>query len=137
VHGDFRLDNVLVDHDEPTAIIDWELSTLGDPLTDLALMVVYQRLGHVVGSSSIADASSAPGFLSEDEVLRRYAAGAGQQLRGFGFYLALASFKLAGIAEGVYHRHLKGQTVGRGFEHVSDIPEILIASGLRSFKEYR
>ncbi len=136
VHGDFKLDNVLIDADKPTAVVDWEMSTLGDTLTDLALLLVYKRLGDRAGSSSIADSTSAPGFLSEVDILQRYAAGSGQHLDGFGFHLALASFKLAGIFEGVYFRHLNGQTIGIGFEHLSDVPELLIASGLESIKEY-
>lgn len=136
VHGDFKLDNVLVHHDEPTALIDWEMSTLGDGLTDLALMLVYQRLGHQFGSASISDSASAPGFLSENEILHRYVTGTGRQVDGFGFYLALASFKLAGIVEGINFRHRNGQTVGGAeFEHLSEIPELLIASGLESIKE--
>jgi len=136
VHGDFKLDNVLVEDDEPRAVVDWEMSTLGDALTDLALLVVYQRLGAELGGSSVTDSASAPGFLSEDEITQRYAAGSGRSLDGFGFYLALAAFKLAGILEGVYLRHLNGQTHGPGFEHVSEGPELLIASGLRSIKEH-
>lgn len=136
VHGDFKLDNVLVHHDEPTALIDWEMSTLGDGLTDLALMIVYRRLGYQVGSASISDSASAPGFLSEGEILHHYATGTGRQVDGFGFYLALASFKLAGIVEGINFRHRNGQTVGGAeFEHLSEIPELLIASGLESIKE--
>lgn len=135
VHGDFKLDNVLVEDDRVTAVLDWEMSTLGDTLTDLALMVVYKRLGDQAGSSSVTDSASASGFLSEDELLARYADGTGRSLDGFGFHLALAAFKLAGILEGVYFRHLNGQTVGDGFEHVSEIPELLIASGLASIKE--
>lgn len=137
VHGDFKLDNLLVDEsDEPRALIDWEMSTLGDTITDLALLVVYQRLGERAGSSSVTDSASAPGFLDEEAILARYSAGTGQRLDGFGFYLALAAFKLAGIVEGVYFRHRNGQTVGEGFEHLSEVPELLIVSGLEWIEEY-
>ena len=75
VHGDYRLDNVLVDdNDRPVAVIDWEMATIGDPLTDLALLVVYRRLGTLLGGDQVADASSAPGFLNEDELIERYTA---------------------------------------------------------------
>ncbi|NUR97802.1 MAG: phosphotransferase family protein [Kribbellaceae bacterium] len=136
VHGDLRLDNLLIDaSDQPAAVIDWEMATLGDPLTDLALMVVYQRIGELAGSEAVADASSAPGFLSEDEVLDRYAITSGRDLADLGFYLALASFKLAAILEGIHYRYLRGETVGPGFDAVGALPEQLLASGLTSLKE--
>jgi aminoglycoside phosphotransferase (APT) family kinase protein len=66
VHGDFRLDNILTDdRDRPAAVIDWEMATLGDPLTALALMCVYGRLGEQVKGDAIVDCASAPGFLSD------------------------------------------------------------------------
>jgi len=134
VHGDYRLDNVLVDDgDRPAAVIDWEMATLGDPLTDLALLIVYRRLGH----NALADAAAAPGFLSEDEILERYAAGSARDLSRFGFYLGLASYKLAVIIEGIHYRHLHGQTVGPGFESVGAAVHPLLEAGLTSLKEYR
>ena len=138
VHGDFRLDNVLTDaQDRPAAVIDWEMATLGDPLTDLALLVVYQRLGELVGGNAVADAASAPGFLTEDEILARYATHSGRDLSGFGFYLGLASYKLAAILEGIHFRHLRGQTVGPGFENIGPAVNPLLDAGLTALKEYR
>jgi aminoglycoside phosphotransferase (APT) family kinase protein len=138
VHGDFRLDNVLTDsQDRPAAVIDWEMATLGDPLTDLALMVVYQRLAELVDGNAVADASSAPGFLSEDEVLARYATHSDRDLSRFGFYLGLASYKLAAILEGIHYRHLQGRTVGPGFENIGPAIHPLLDAGLTALKEYR
>jgi len=138
VHGDYRLDNVLVDtDDQPTAVLDWEMATLGDPLTDLALMVVYQRLGELVAGNAVADAASAPGFLTEDEIVARYAMHSNRDLSRFGFYLGLASYKLAAILEGIHYRHLHGQTVGLGFENVGPAIHPLLDTGLTALKEYR
>lgn len=138
VHGDYRLDNVLIDEaDQLAAVIDWEMATLGDPVTDLALMIVYHRLSDIVGSSAVADAASAPGFLSEAEIIARYAAGTGRDLSRFGFYLGLALFKLAAIHEGIYYRYLQGQTVGPGFENVGESIQPLLDAGLTALKEYR
>jgi len=138
VHGDYRLDNVLVDtDDQPTAVLDWEMATLGDPLTDLALMVVYQRLGELVAGNAVADAASAPGFLTEDEIVARYAMHSNRDLSRFGFYLGLASYKLAAILEGIHYRHLHGQTVGPGFENVGPAIHPLLDTGLTALKEYR
>jgi aminoglycoside phosphotransferase (APT) family kinase protein len=130
VHGDYRLDNVIFgDDDRIAAVVDWEMATLGDPLTDLALFLIYQRFAPLM-NGSIADASMAPGFLTEDEVLDRYAAASNRDLGGIGFYLGLAAYKLAVIAEGIYYRHLHGQTVGEGFAAVNSITEPLLEAGI-------
>lgn len=135
VHGDYRLDNVLTaDDGQLVAVLDWEMATLGDPLTDLALMSIYQRFAEVMGGS-IADASSAPGFLTKDEVIARYAAASHRDLAHFGFYLGLAAFKLAVITEGIYYRHLHGQTVGAGFDTVGTITEPLLEAGIGLVRE--
>jgi aminoglycoside phosphotransferase (APT) family kinase protein len=135
VHGDYRLDNVLVDGaDRATAVLDWEMATLGDPLTDLALMLTYHRLGAQIGEA-VADASAAPGFLSEGEIVARYAAGSDRDLSGFGWYLGLAAYKLAAILEGIHYRHLAGQTVGSGFDRIGDVIHPLLDAGLTALKE--
>jgi len=137
VHGDFRLDNVLVDDgDRMAAIIDWEMATLGDPLTDLALMLVYGRLGDSGLGDNVVDVASAPGYLSEPEIIERYAAASERDLSRFGFYLGLASFKLAGIIEGIHYRYVNGQTVGEGFAEVGKSVNPLLESGLKAMKEY-
>jgi aminoglycoside phosphotransferase (APT) family kinase protein len=128
VHGDYRLDNVLVGSDDKVAaVVDWEMATLGDPLTDVGLLLVYQRLGNL-GSAPLG--SAAPGYPDEAAVLRAYGALSGRDLSHLGFYIALASFKLAVIAEGIHFRHIHGQTVGEGFEETGTIVEPLSASGL-------
>jgi aminoglycoside phosphotransferase (APT) family kinase protein len=130
VHGDYRLDNVLTDDaDRIRAVIDWEMATLGDPLTDLALLTIYARFAKIMGTS-IANASEAPGFLTEAEIIARYAASSSRDLAHFGFYLGLAAYKLAVITEGIYYRHLHGQTVGEGFEGVGTLTEPLLAAGV-------
>jgi aminoglycoside phosphotransferase (APT) family kinase protein len=138
VHGDYRLDNVLTDdHDRVAAVVDWEMATLGDPLTDLALLVVSQRLGARSGAAAVASAASAPGFLTEDEIVERYARRSARDLSRFGFYLGLASYKLAAILEGIHYRHLHGLTVGPGFEQIGEAVPPLLAAGLRALKEHR
>lgn len=139
VHGDYRLDNVLTDpEDRLAAVIDWEMATLGDPLTDLALMIVYGRLAaNGSGNATVADASLAPGFLSEDEIIARYTARSDRDMSRFGFYLGLAAFKLAVILEGIHYRHLRGQTVGEGFDTIGAAIEPLLETGLTALKEHR
>ncbi|MCU1648414.1 MAG: Acyl-CoA dehydrogenase family er [Nocardia sp.] len=135
VHGDYRLDNILVDaRDQVAAVLDWEMATLGDPLTDIGLLLVYQRMGarRIPG---VTDVAAAPGFLTESEMLDRYARVAGLDLTHIGFYVALASFKLAVIAEGIYYRYIHGQTVGSGFDNVGDMVDPLLRAGIAALEE--
>jgi aminoglycoside phosphotransferase (APT) family kinase protein len=135
VHGDYRLDNVLVDpEDRVGAVVDWELATVGDSLTDLALMCVYDRLAKI-GGDTVTDVSSAPGYLDEEQVIARYSAGSDRDLGDFGFYLGLACFKLAGIMEGIHYRYVNGQTVGDGFDIAGDVVVPMLEAGLAALKE--
>ncbi|MBS1675260.1 MAG: phosphotransferase family protein [Actinobacteria bacterium] len=136
VHGDYRLDNLLTDAatDQVNAVLDWEMATLGDPLTDLALMVLYQRLAAIEGIGA-SDVSTAPGHLTESEMIERYAHASGRDLDGFGFYVALAAYKLAAILEGIHLRHLNGRTVGEGFETIGNGVEPLLDLGLTAIRK--
>jgi aminoglycoside phosphotransferase (APT) family kinase protein len=131
VHGDFRLDNLLVADDQVTAVLDWEMSTLGDPLTDVALMLAYQQLAEAGPATGavVTDAPLAPGYLDRDAVLARYAERSGRDVSDIGFHLSLAFFKLAVILEGIHFRHSQGQTVGSGFEGIGDMIVPLIDAG--------
>ncbi|MFD1827212.1 MULTISPECIES: phosphotransferase family protein [Mumia] len=135
VHGDFRLDNALVDTtpsggDRITAVLDWEMATLGDPLSDIALSIVYQEMGRTPGASAVSDATRASGYPSVDEVLERYSTRSGRDVSSMGFHLALGFYKLAIITEGIHYRYTQGQTVGEGFDRIGDVTEPLIALGL-------
>ncbi|MQA63189.1 MAG: phosphotransferase [Actinophytocola sp.] len=136
VHGDFRLDNLLVDDaDQVRAVLDWEMATLGDPLTDVALLLVYQRIARLATDYPVSNVSLAPGYPTDDEILRRYADASGRDLSDMGFYFGLAYFKLAVILEGIYYRFIHGQTVGDGFETVGAAVAPLIDAGLAALKE--
>ena len=134
VHGDYRLDNTIIDPDDNgilAAIVDWEMATLGDPLADLGLLLVYwdpitapiMPDGHAIGAN--------PGFPPVVEVARRYGAISGRSLDNFEFYLAMGYFKLAVIAEGIHNRFLAGLTVGDGFDTVGQAVAPLVEAGLR------
>lgn len=133
VHGDFRLDNLLVsDTDQVAAVLDWEMSTLGDPLTDLAVLLAYQQMGESGPASRtnvVTDATRAPGYLSRDDITARYAAQSGRDVSELGFHLGLAFFKLSVILEGIHYRHSHGQTVGTGFDGIGDMIVPLIDAG--------
>ena len=133
VHGDYRLDNVLVGSDDKiAAVVDWEMATLGDPLTDVGLLIVYQTMERL-GDGPMA--SAAPGYPAVPEVLAQYAEGSGRDLSDLGFYIALASFKAAVILEGIHYRYVHGQTVGEGFQEIGAMVEPLVASGLAAIRE--
>jgi aminoglycoside phosphotransferase (APT) family kinase protein len=133
VHGDYRLDNTLVcDDDRIVAVVDWEMSTLGDPLTDLGMLAVYMTLPEILPRNGIADASAAPGFLTIPEVVAAYGDASDRELTGLDYYVALSAFKLAVISEGIHFRYQQGQTVGAGFDTVGDTVEPLLALGLEA-----
>ena len=121
VHGDFRLDNTLVRLSRPSrvaAVVDWEMSTLGDPLADLGLTLSYWADG-AAGLPDVtvgATVTSLPGFWSRDEFAARYAELTGRDVSGIGYYIAFGYFKLAIVLEGIHARYLAHQTVGEGFE---------------------
>ena len=132
VHGDFRLDNTLVTlgaHPAVAAVVDWEMSTLGDPLADVGLTLIYwadpgdpQWLDINVGAS----VTSMPGFLSRAGLAARYAELTGRDLSGIGYYMAFGCFKLAVVLEGIHARFLQHQTVGEGFEREGPAVPVLI-----------
>ena len=133
VHGDFRLDNLLVtDADEVSAVLDWEMATIGDPLTDVALLEAYQTLPLMMDSVAVSDVSRTPGFITAPELRRRYAAASGRDLTHLSFHLGLAYFKLAVILEGIHYRYTQGQTVGSGFARIGEATGPLVAAGLRA-----
>ncbi|MEU4114828.1 phosphotransferase family protein [Kitasatospora sp. NPDC028055] len=135
VHGDYRLDNVLVDDaDAITAVLDWEMSTLGDPLTDIGLLVMYTELAGV-GGGIIPDAMTAPGFPAADGIVSYYAELTGRQAADLDWYVAFASFKLAAVAEGIHYRFQQGRTLGAGFERAGEMAPILARHGLTTLKE--
>jgi aminoglycoside phosphotransferase (APT) family kinase protein len=122
VHGDFRLDNMLIAAEPEAriaAVVDWEMSTLGDPLADLGLTLVYwvdpgeeDVLVHTAGRS----VTTSPGFLARDELVALYAELTGRDVSRIGYYMAFGCFKLAVVLEGIHARFLQHQTVGEGFE---------------------
>src|SRR6266702_1926904 len=130
VHGDFRLDNVLVTvspRPRIAAVVDWEMATLGDPLADLGLTLVYwtdpgeegwlDPASGEPGPGLRTDGTTSPGFLTRAEFAAGYARRTGRDISRIGYYVAFGYFKLAVVLEGIYARYLQHQTVGEGFEH--------------------
>jgi aminoglycoside phosphotransferase (APT) family kinase protein len=124
VHGDYRFDNVIYAPDDPgriAAVVDWEMSTIGDPLCDLGLLVVYwvnDPSDPAAGAAPRGRLSLGAGFPSGEEMVATYAARSGRDLSHLEWYVALGHYKLAIIAEGINARFLLGMTVGDGFETI-------------------
>jgi aminoglycoside phosphotransferase (APT) family kinase protein len=105
VHGDYRLDNAIFDRQGTLlAVLDWEIATIGDPLADLALMVVYWA---GPGEEAVGP-TSLPGFPDRDAVIARYTAATGADIAPLSWYLAFSYWKLACAAEGIYARYAAG-----------------------------
>jgi aminoglycoside phosphotransferase (APT) family kinase protein len=133
VHGDFRLDNTLVQLTMPAriaAVVDWEMSTLGDPLADLGLTLSYwaDDAGAQFPDINVgATVTALPGFYSRAQFAARYAELTGRDISSIGYYIAFGYFKLAVVLEGIHARYLLNQTVGEGFEHEGPAVPVLIA----------
>ena len=109
VHGDYRLDNCIIDDDgNLQAVLDWELCTLGDPLADVGQLLMYWT----EAGDTLAAAPDAPttveGFATKPELLERYAAASGRDVTDIDFYVAFGYWKLACICEGVLKRYQAG-----------------------------
>jgi aminoglycoside phosphotransferase (APT) family kinase protein len=109
VHGDYRLDNCMIGHDgKVAAVLDWELCTLGDPMADVGLLMVYWNDPAEDSSLLNVGATQVEGFPRKAELLERYAKASGRDLSEVDYYVALGYWKLACIIEGVYARYAAG-----------------------------
>ncbi|HKE49899.1 MAG TPA: phosphotransferase family protein [Actinomycetes bacterium] len=138
LHGDYRLDNVLVGADDRiAAVLDWEMSTLGDPLADVGLFLVYWELpDRLPVAGLIADVvRPEAGFPTAAELADRYAGRLGTELSGLPWYRGFGYFKLAVILEGIHYRFVAGQTVGDGFDNIGDLVPALVELGHQALAE--
>jgi aminoglycoside phosphotransferase (APT) family kinase protein len=144
VHGDFRLDNAVMQFDgggdgavgggaaHVAAVLDWEMATLGDPLADLGLFLVYWDVNRrIMPDNPVAQGiSDDAGFPSGMELVEHYATRSRLDLSPLPWYVAFGCFKLAVIAEGIHFRYLQGLTVGEGFDRMGDMVVPLARHGL-------
>ncbi len=134
VHGDYRLDNTMLAPGDPSrivAVLDWEMATLGDPLSDMGLFLVYwgRDQGNLAGSSAI---DTDAGFLPRDQIVQHYADRSGRDVSQLDFYEMLAAYKLAIILAGIEARYRMGKTVGEGFDHIGNMVESIANAALES-----
>jgi aminoglycoside phosphotransferase (APT) family kinase protein len=130
IHGDYHLDNTLCRRDRPelAAVIDWELSSIGDPLTDLGLLLMFwgPRATEPPGFPHVQAVSRREGALSRRELAERWARATGRSLEHIDYYLCFAFWRLAAIVEGAYELYVQGKVnsdYARGL--AQDVPALL------------
>lgn len=131
IHNDYKLNNMMFSEDDPSrvvAVVDWEMATIGDPLSDVAITVSYWDEADDAESlrSGFTSVTSAPGFISRREFIELYAAKSGRDMQEMDFYLTYAYFKVAVICQQIYYRWKKGQTQDPRFERLGKVTENLM-----------
>jgi aminoglycoside phosphotransferase (APT) family kinase protein len=130
VHNDYKLDNVMLDATDPdrlVAVLDWEMSTVGDPLADLGLTLTYWCLTE---ARQVAGMEAVDGWWDRERMVARYAERTGFVLDSLPWYEVLGVFKLAVIVQQIYARYLKGQTRDPRFRTMGRMVEALAAAAV-------
>lgn len=131
VHNDYKLDNVMIDSTRPErveAVLDWEMSTIGDPLVDLGVTLCYWAPPVALGA--VACVSQGPGWYSADDVIQHYASGTGFDVSNAVYYQIFAIFKLAVVIQQIYYRYHAGQTRDERFRNFHQRVKALAEAGL-------
>jgi aminoglycoside phosphotransferase (APT) family kinase protein len=114
VHGDFKLDNVMLDPLDPgrmVAVFDWEMSALGDPLVDVGILLAYWAPASPPEQrDALTTVTDRPGWLTPDQIVERYAERSGRDLASIRFYEVFALFKIAVVVQQIFFRYSRGQT---------------------------
>ncbi|HET6930016.1 MAG TPA: phosphotransferase family protein [Candidatus Acidoferrum sp.] len=142
IHNDYKYDNVVLDSNDITKIVgvlDWEMCTIGDPLTDLGTTLAYW-----IDAQDPEDLqqnrwgpTNVPGSLTRAEVVHRYAQKTGSDPSQIAFYLAFARFKLAVIVQQIYYRYHQGLTTDQRFASMPDMIQMLLRASLHAVQTGR
>jgi aminoglycoside phosphotransferase (APT) family kinase protein len=136
VHNDFKLDNIMLDADDPTrvvAVLDWEMCTVGDPLVDLGLFLGYWTMKGGAGTdknSSLRAVTNEPGWMTRQEIIDRYQTRTKRDLSAIVFYETFARFKVAVVIQQIYFRYVKGQTRDERFRNFDGLVSELTRDAL-------
>lgn len=133
VHGDYKVDNLMIASDDPghvLGLLDWEMSTLGDTLADVGLMISFwDEVGRPFNPLS-RGTTALEGFPTAQEIVEAYAQRRGIDPDDIEWYVAFADTKIAIILEGIHVRHLAGHTVGHGFDDIAGMVAPLVHRAL-------
>ena len=133
VHNDFKLDNVMLDEQNPThvvAVLDWEMSTVGNPLIDLGLFLAYWTMKGTESNTSLRAITNGPGWLTREEIIDQYETATGRDLSGIVFYETFARFKVAVVIQQIYFRYVRGQTQDARFRNLDAMVKELAEDAL-------
>lgn len=135
VHGDLKLDNTMLDPNDPgrvVAVLDWEMCTTGDPLVDLGQLLCYwaETGDPYPRTESVVQVTTLPGFYTRDEIVERYAARTGRDLSKIAFYEVFALYKVAVVVQQIYIRWKRGQTKDERFAGMGSRVDALAEAAL-------
>jgi len=142
IHNDFKYDNVVLDPDDLTrvrAVLDWEMATLGDPVSDLGMTLAYwfePGEAEMVGPAAFGP-TALPGNLTREEIVQRYAAGSGRAVDDVVFDYVLGLFKVGVIAQQIYFRYRQGLTQDERFAGLGFAVALLAQVGVRAVERNR
>lgn len=140
IHNDYKYDNIVLDANQPDnilAVLDWEMSTVGNPLMDLATSLAYWAEGTDSPALKPFNLTWLPGNLNRAEVLDRYAEKTGREIHHMVYYFAFASFKLGTIVQQIYARYKKGLTKDPRFAMLIEVVKACGQNGVKAIDKDR
>ncbi len=139
IHNDYKFDNVVFDPNNQQSIIgvlDWEMTTIGDPLMDLGCSLAYwiEDGDHEVLKQMGMMPTHLDGMLTRDEVVHQYASLSGMTIDDYSFYYIYGLFRLAVIVQQIFYRYEKGQTDNPAFKPLSMVRDLMLQQAIRQIK---
>jgi aminoglycoside phosphotransferase (APT) family kinase protein len=133
VHGDFKIDNLMFEKLDPSrilAVLDWEMSTLGDTMADVGLLISFWDEPGELHNPITKGATALPGFPRADDIVNLYAQRLGGDIDHLDWYVVFSDLKIAVILEQIHRRHLAGTTTGDGFDDIGQMVGPLLERAL-------